>query len=144
VIFAAIANSLMDNSAENNFNNDKYNKTKGDKNDEMKWEQPLKPGKRKWWYLWFLHKPKYEEKFMWSSTILVSFTDWWHRFQFLMLTFFCLAIVFYTPILTTFVSWLGIKSQYVILFDFIFLRMCFSLAFEKIYKNLKEFLLKKK
>lgn len=45
-----------------------------------------------WWYLG-LYKPKYAEKFPFSSTILVFLTDRWHKWQFYMLRCFYMAIV---------------------------------------------------
>jgi len=44
-----------------------------------------------WWYLG-LYKPKYPEKFPFSTTVLVFLTDKWHRWQFFMLRCFYLAI----------------------------------------------------
>jgi hypothetical protein len=44
-----------------------------------------------WWYLG-LYKPKYPEKFPFSTTVLVFLTDRWHRSQFFMLRCFYLAI----------------------------------------------------
>lgn len=51
-----------------------------------------KPGNTKhWWYLG-LYKPKYPERFPFSTTALVFLTDKWHLSQFLMLRCFYLAI----------------------------------------------------
>lgn len=47
--------------------------------------------KRKRWYH-LLKTPKYEEKFPFSSTILVCLTDNWHRYQFITLRLFYLSI----------------------------------------------------
>ena len=47
-------------------------------------EGKLRYYKGKDWY-YFGHYPKYEEKFPYSSTILVCFTDSWHKYQFFML-----------------------------------------------------------
>ena len=55
----------------------KYDFTK-----EFKWH---------WWYLWF-HRPRFPEKFPFSSTILVFLTDRWHMNQFLMQRCLFLAI----------------------------------------------------
>jgi hypothetical protein len=44
-----------------------------------------------WWYLG-LYKPRFPERFPFSSTILVFLTDRWHRNQFFMLRCFYFAI----------------------------------------------------
>jgi hypothetical protein len=44
-----------------------------------------------WWYLG-LYKPRFPEKFPFSTTILVCLTDQWHLVQFVMLRAFYLAI----------------------------------------------------
>ena len=49
-----------------------------------------------WYYLW-LYKPKYKERFIWSSTILVKFTDGWHFFQSLMILFIGFSVYFWEP-----------------------------------------------
>lgn len=41
--------------------------------------------KKYWYYLW-IYKPKYKEKFPYSSTILVRFTDLWHTCNSIQLT----------------------------------------------------------
>lgn len=51
----------------------------------------LKYYKKKDWY-YFGHYPLYEEKFVYSSTILVCFTDAWHKYQFFMLRAFYLSV----------------------------------------------------
>ena len=51
----------------------------------------LKYYKQKDWY-YFGHYPLYEEKFPYSSTILVCLTDAWHKHQFFMLRAFYLAL----------------------------------------------------
>jgi hypothetical protein len=51
-----------------------------------------KPSETKhWWYLG-LYKPRFPEKFPFSTTILVCLTDRWHLAQFVMLRAFYLAI----------------------------------------------------
>lgn len=61
------------------------------KNTNERWsKRDLK--KHHWWYLG-LYTPKFhKEKFPFSSTILVAFTDKWHLAQLMMLRFFYLAI----------------------------------------------------
>lgn len=137
MIFAGFSNALMDISSENRFKKNKFNKNKGDNNDENKWKQPLEKGERKWWYLWILHKPRYKEAYIWSSTILVSTTDWWHRFQSIMLFFFALSVVSYVPITTSLISYWGWKTFMIPILDFIIFRILFNVSFEILYTYLK-------
>lgn len=44
---------------------------------ELKYKYYLKLTKKHWWYLG-LYKPTYDEKFAYSTTILVFLTDAWH------------------------------------------------------------------
>jgi hypothetical protein len=61
----------------------------------LEWHQKYdftKTGNPKhWWYLG-LYKPRFPERFPFSSTILVFLTDRWHRNQFFMLRCFYFAI----------------------------------------------------
>jgi len=41
----------------------------------------LIPNKKALWYYLWMYKPAYKERFMYSTTILVSLTDGWHAFQ---------------------------------------------------------------
>ncbi len=88
LIFAGIAKGFLDFYADSGIKEkewkQKYKVTpKGDlvKTEEVK----------HWWYLG-LYKPKYAEKFPFSTTALVSFTDRWHLSQLIMLRFVYLAI----------------------------------------------------
>lgn len=54
-------------------------------------EGKLRLYKNKDWY-YFGHYPTYEEKFPYSSTIFVCFTDSWHKYQFFMLRCIYLSI----------------------------------------------------
>jgi hypothetical protein len=51
----------------------------------------IRYGKRRW-YHYIFKQPKYEEKFPLSSTVLVCFTDNWHRYQFITLRLFFLSV----------------------------------------------------
>lgn len=63
-----------------------------------------------WWYLG-LHTPEFQEKFPFSSTLLVSFTDEWHRFNSLRHIHIALAVGVFTnsPLLVALVV-LGLHS----------------------------------
>ena len=54
-------------------------------------EGKLKYYRKKDWY-YFGYYPPYEEKFPYSSTFLVCFTDKWHKYQFVFLRCLYLAI----------------------------------------------------
>lgn len=93
-----------------------------------------KPYFNHWWYLG-LYKPKYSEKFPFSSTILVFLTDKWHRWQFYMLRCFYLAMSL--PISANFFT--------LILISFIIIPIIVGLFFEisynisrKIYRKIKQ------
>lgn len=64
---------------------------KGVKTDEWRNKYDFTRNKNHWWYLG-LYKPRYSEKFPFSSTLLVALTDKWHRAQLFMLRFMYLAI----------------------------------------------------
>ena len=61
------------------------------------WQQPMVPP-YSYWYYFGLYKPRYQEKFPYSSTFLVFLADAWHLAKALMLLCISLAIVFYQPI----------------------------------------------
>jgi hypothetical protein len=63
----------------------------GTKSSEWRNKYDFKRKRNHWWYFG-LYKPVYSEKFPFSTTLLVSFTDKWHRAQFFMLRFIYLAI----------------------------------------------------
>lgn len=50
-----------------------------------------KKNRKHWWYFG-THKPRYPERFPFSSTFLVFVTDQWHLYQFIMLRCFYMAI----------------------------------------------------
>ena len=62
---------------------------------DLEWDKKYdltKSGETKHWWYFGLYKPKFEEKFPFSTTILVFLTDRWHWWQFAMLRYFYLAI----------------------------------------------------
>jgi hypothetical protein len=83
----------------------------------------LVPGSetRHWWYFG-THLPKYSERFPFSSTALVFFTDWWHLSNFFQyrITDFLIAYSFTNSLLNTFflmvffsvLRWLGFSQTY--------------------------------
>ena len=51
------------------------------------------------WYYLCMFPLHFKERFPYSSTFLVTFTDGWHTFQFIMRTAFMFAAIFYNPVL---------------------------------------------
>ena len=122
IFLLGILKSLSDLSAEANDGlPPQWHKSKSWKN---KWENyPMANRRPSWMYLW-LFTPVYQEKFLYSSTWLVSFTDVWHKFE--LLSFICVvfAILFYNP--------------YIWYIDFVALAGARQLGFSVTYKLLKE------
>ena len=71
---------------------------------KFKWVYPLQSPTPKWYYFGFL--PRYEERFPYSSTILVWLTDAWHFIKALMLLEIVISIVVYNPIICPVVDWI--------------------------------------
>ncbi len=123
--FAGVANAFMDLSSEGRLKK-KMNKSESWK---KKWKTPLTPGKTHWYH--FGNITKYEEKFPYSSTFLVSLTDFWHLMKSIMLNVIFLSVVLYSPI---------IKIELILLeiiINFLLMRFSFGLGFEPIYKYMK-------
>jgi hypothetical protein len=87
-----------------------------------------KPGEFNHWWYFGLYKPKYPEKFPFSSTILVFITDRWHLSQFIMLR------SFYTAIATSLTD-----NFWLIMFSiFIIFPITLGIAFEAGYNQIRE------
>jgi hypothetical protein len=80
-----------------------------------------------WWYLG-LYKPKFPEKFPFSTTVLVFLTDRWHRWQFFMLRCFYLAV-------TMFIS---ANLFTVLILSFIIFPIIVGVFFESSYQKSRE------
>jgi len=125
-ILIGVVNALKDTSALGRFKRDWWNKNRSWK---MKWKlntngsSPLINTVRPWYYLG-LFKPKYQERFPYSSTILVSLTDGWHLLQSIQfnLVFLGKAIILFDGPLN-------------IILSFIVLKTIFSFTFEIVYKK---------
>lgn len=117
LILAGIAKGYLDAIAD-----------KGIKADEWKNKYDFDKTVNHWWYFG-LYKPKYSEKFPFSTTILVSLTDKWHRAQLFMLRFMYLAVaVAFTQSLFM-----------IILLSFVVFPIVVGIPFEIIYtKNKKK------
>lgn len=104
----------------------------GEKGKEWKNKYKLTDGKlqppiNQWWYL-NLYKPKYQEKFPFSTTVLVFLTDRWHWWQFAMLRYFYFAIAH------SFVD----DLKYQLLLTFIVFPIILGVTFELVYNCKKE------
>lgn len=127
-VLIGIVNALKDSSALNRFENDWWNKGRAWK---RKWKlnhsesKPLPNDIRPWYYL-KLYKPKYIEKFPYSSTALVGFTDGWHLLQNIQfsLVFLGKAILLFDDPLN-------------IILAFIVMKTIFSFSFEIVYKKIQ-------
>ena len=98
---------------------------------ETEWHKKYdftKPGTTKHWWYFGLYTPTFPEKFPFSTTVLVSLTDRWHRAQFFMLRSFYLAIS-----LAMTDSWIVI-----LLSTFILMPIILGVFFEGSYGDLKD------
>jgi hypothetical protein len=77
---------------------------------------------RKLWYYGWYFTPKFVERFPYSSTVLVAWTNAWHFFQMLMLTSFKLAVCLLLP--------------YNILLSYIALTLAYGIGFYFFYNKL--------
>lgn len=129
IALAGIVKALQDLSSEGNLPY-KYNK---DNTWMNKWKTKLKIDElgsggcylirprfgNNWWYLG-LYKPKYKERFPFSSTVLVAFTDFWHICQFVKLKLLFTAMIFtYSTIVNPFVDFTILYATYTISFEII-------------------------
>lgn len=128
MLFAGCANALMDLSSEKRFKNEKYNK---EDSWVKKWKEPLQLEEKRWYY--FGMTPKYQEKFLYSSTLFVYLTDFWHLMKSIMMSLIVFSIILYEPVFQ-FNSYL-----LSVLLNFVLLRIVFGFGFEFLY-----FLVKKK
>lgn len=78
-----------------------------------------------WSSKWKKGNPAYGERYLLSSTAFVFLTDAWHLFQWIMITFIALSVVFYTPqnnILITIIEFIALR--------FVFFQLGFWATFE--------------
>ena len=78
-----------------------------------------------WRNKWKNGDPKQGEKFPFSSTIFVLFTDRWHQYQALFLAAMFALVVTH-------------EVQFNIVIDYVILRVIFGLTFESYYRYLKQ------
>lgn len=82
------------------------------------------------WYYFGLYTPMYKEAFPYSTTIFAFLTDGWHFAQFLMLSFFQLAL---TYLLT---KTLGAERWWYYLLIFVGIKIVFGLVFNLCFSAL--------
>ena len=136
-ILIGFINALKDSSALGRFKKSWWNKSSSWK---MKWKMdktvyldktsysnkmPLPNDKKPWYYLG-MHKPIYIERFPYSSTILVSFTDGWHLLQNIQFS-----LIFLGKSILLFDSLLNI------VISFITMKTIFSITFELVYRKIQ-------
>ena len=128
-----IINGFKDRSALNRFKKPYWNK--GD-SWENKWkldkDLDLVVNKNKLWYYLGFYAPRYKERFPYSSTFFVAFTDGWHLLQFLQ---FKIAILGYALRLST--------DDSPIVLRFITISLGFSIGFLLSYELPEEVLRRK-
>jgi hypothetical protein len=129
VFFASLFNALMDLSSENIFKKDWWNKESWKNKWKLDADGNLLPCTVYWWYLW-LYKPEYQERFPYSSTILVFLTDGWHFFQFLFHSSWQAAIS--AP------TYLFENNIWVCFLFFAIIKVTFSTFFEVFYSRIKK------
>lgn len=135
IYIAGLANSVMDKSAEGHLHylSDWWRKSKSSWN---KWKLtpnpryfshsgltiPVENDKHLWYYLW-LYKPRYKERFMYSSGPLVWVTDGWHFCKMIELSGLCVGILI--------VGWSSIKHDHYgeFISEIIAVRLVFGLGF---------------
>ena len=78
-----------------------------------KWFDP----KISWTNKWKDGNPNKGEKFIGSSTVLVSFTDAWHFFKSLMIFFIILGIVFYKPLINNYIDMIILYGTFTVTFE---------------------------
>jgi len=127
MLLVGIVNAFKDASALNVYNLDWWNKGRSWK---KKWKlnssetQPIPNDKKPWYYLG-LYKPKYVERFPYSSTVLVSYTDGWHFLQLIQFTIIQLALAIAVG-----------NSLFSIAILFMLFKVTFSVVFEMTYKQI--------
>jgi hypothetical protein len=128
LILSGLSKSFLDLSSEGNlpFKGDYFNKQKSWK---FKWkikDGELIPATKgdNWWYFGII-KPRYKEKFIFSSTLLVYTTDFWHLAQFVFLKTLIIGVYYYQPI-----------TNYQII-DLVVVFTCVLVPFELLYTFLK-------
>ena len=82
------------------------------------WKWPLVPFTG-WWYFG-LYKPKYQEHFPYSTTMLVMFTDAWHLAKALMLLCVMLAAVVYVPMFNWFIDLVLLYCGFTVTFTYMY------------------------
>lgn len=104
-----------------------YYADSGVKNNEWRNKYDFEKNKNHWWYFG-LYEPKYSEKFPFSTTMLVSLTDKWHKAQLIMLRFMYLAIA------------VGLTQNLfmIILLSFVVFPIVVGIPFEIIYRKNKK------
>jgi hypothetical protein len=149
LIFTGFVKAMMDLSSENYFKTNKKYLNKSDSwiNKYKQNEKGLIPVENHWWYFGII-KPKYQEKFPFSSTVFVMFTDFWHLMNTLYLLLMLLIPTLYSNnLLYEFMKSLGINlsngsitfmTDYTIVINLIVYAGLILVSFELLYNFFKK------
>lgn len=110
IFLAGICNSIMD-TLSFRYNTSIFANTK-----HTQWFNPAISWKNKWKN----GDHTQGERFPGSSTIFVALTDAWHFSKTIMITFICLAIITYTPIVNTYIDFFILYLTFTITFELFF------------------------
>lgn len=119
LLISFFAKGKMDMSAKNAFKSNWWNKSDSWINKyATKLVSNHRKGFKHWYYFGFYY-PKYQERFMYSTTIFVFLTDGWHFLQFIFLNTLtiALAISIGTDTLTILLAALYIELIYAVAFN---------------------------
>lgn len=107
---------------------------------KLKWKYvdgEMVPLEKAPWYYLGIHNPGHKEKFPFSSTMLVGFTNAWHFFQFIMFTCFELTFLIpmsiFTYMFTPLNKW---ETLLLTLLVFIFIKLYKGAVFELFWNRL--------
>ncbi len=107
------AKALMDISAKDAFGSSWLNKNMSWR---FKYDKQMIPDYKHWYYPW---KVSLKERFIFSTTMLVAFTDGWHLFQFVFLKCIMLA--------------LAVNMPYIFVYNFMIVNFVYAIIFNTIY-----------
>lgn len=131
IFFSGLIKALLDYSSIDGFKNPWWNKSASWTNKwKLKDGNPIPNNKRPFYYL-FMFKPNYIEKFPYSSTALVAFTDGWHLLQKILYT------LIFQSISLLLSAYLNISTDIIeTVCSFLILTLIFTISFEVLYKKI--------
>lgn len=94
VFLARAFKAAADRISEGSFNKDYWSKDVSWKNKWKLFDGELRFNDKKLWYYLWLYSPRFVERFPYSSTFFVSFTDGWHLMNMFRYLFWILSVGF--------------------------------------------------